>query len=183
VLGEILMKNELFDDAAALVEARASHAFCMYALRTGHAQTLVDCRNFEFGDTCVVFVNGDEFIRRVRRAAEREGFKYVQDLITYVERDYDGRMGPFRKFSTYSYQSEFRILLSTGRAAPVILDVGDLSDIALISPMRGLNDRIRLVPLADVDGAAGRTGAAMQLGTRNPLDPASARDLVASSND
>lgn len=44
------------------------NVFCMYALRRKTPQTLVDPKNFSFGDTYVLLKDGDEFLRRVRQA-------------------------------------------------------------------------------------------------------------------
>lgn len=45
------------------------------------------------------------------------------------ENKYTGEAGRFRKSSTFSYQSEYRIVLETGTEGPFHFEVGDLSDI------------------------------------------------------
>ena len=89
------------------------NVFCMYGLRASVAASLVDPRNFVFGDTFVLFMHGDEFIRRAKQAALDAGHKITCHMVEYVdENSYSGPMGPFRKYSTFSYQSEVRFALT-----------------------------------------------------------------------
>jgi hypothetical protein len=123
----------------------SANVYCTYALLDNGAASLVDTRNYEFGDTYVVFTDGDEFLRRVRAAASRLGIKLEASLVEYVEETtYTGPMGIFRKYSAFAYQSECRLALLPGAGEPFSLRVGDLSDIALIGELAQLNKRIRL---------------------------------------
>ncbi len=121
------------------------NVFCMYALRASQAETLVDSRNFQFGDTFVVLRDGDAFLTRVQVTAEKTGFELKWDLVQYVDRQtFHGKMGIFRKASDFSYQSEFRIALLPGAGSPYVLDVGDLTDIAIIAPLCEINRIMRV---------------------------------------
>jgi hypothetical protein len=51
-------------------------------------------------------------------------------------------MGPFRKFSTFSDQREFRVVSWPGTGSALSLQLGDLSDIAT---MRSAKERLRLM--------------------------------------
>jgi hypothetical protein len=126
---------------------RMANVFCMYAFRASQAQSLIDPRNTCFGDTFVVLTDGDEFLRRVHAAAEQTGFALRYQLVQYVDSEtYIGPMGIFRKFASFSYQSEFRIALVPGTGNPYHLTVGDLSDIALTGNLAEINEHIRLTP-------------------------------------
>jgi hypothetical protein len=106
--------------------------------------SLIDPRNTKFGDTFVVLINGDEFLRRVHVAAQKTGFALKYGLVQYVDsKVYNGPMGIFRKFSAFSYQSRFRIALVPGTGNPYCLRVGDLSDITLTGNLAEINKRIR----------------------------------------
>lgn len=125
---------------------RAANVFCMYAFRGSHAEGLIDPRNLAFGDTYVIFTQGDEFLRRVRSVADEAGLRLVDGLVEYVDRHtYSGPMGIFRKFSEFAYQSEFRIALLPGTGIPYSLRVGDLSDIALVGESSKFNEQIQVV--------------------------------------
>jgi hypothetical protein len=122
-----------------------TNVFCMYAFLEKAATAKIDPRNFEFGDTYAVFTNGDEFIRRVRKAAERENLTFKHDLVHYVDRSkYNGTMGVFRKFADFANQSEFRISVVSGSKGPYSLRVGDLSDITMTGNLNELNNRIKI---------------------------------------
>lgn len=106
---------------------------CFYTLthRRGNA---FDDRNLEFGNVAVFISNLPEFIQRVRRAAALSNWSVAQGPVEYVERKtHDGVIGPFRKFQDYSYQSEFRFVFTTGKRAPVRLEVGSLRDIVYVT--------------------------------------------------
>jgi hypothetical protein len=62
------------------------NVFCMYALRASVAKNLVDPRNFGFGDTFAVLKDGDEFLRRVRAAADRAALNVKVRMVDYVTR-------------------------------------------------------------------------------------------------
>lgn len=121
------------------------NAYCMFAFRESHAASLIDTRNLSFGDTFVAFTDGDEFLRRVRAAAAREGVELSDSLVQYVDREtYSGPMGPFRKFAEHAHQSELRLLVRPGGAKPLSLRIGSLADITRIGPLSDLHRRIRV---------------------------------------
>jgi len=129
------------------------NAFCMFALRASHAEalarqlaeTVVDQRNQAFGDCAVVFTDGDELLLRARAAAAKDGLTLRQGLVEYVDKEtYHGPMGPFRKFSAFSYQSEFRLVAKPGCVGPRSLMLGSLEDIAVRIPLAEINRMLRL---------------------------------------
>jgi hypothetical protein len=123
-----------------------ANVYCLYALLDSIESALVDARNLGFGNTYVVFTNGDEFLRRVRAEATRLKLRLEAGLVGYVDESiYHGPMGIFRKYSSFAYQSECRLALLPGSGSPYSLRVGDLSDITVIGELAELNERIRLV--------------------------------------
>jgi hypothetical protein len=134
IAGSIIFKNEAL-----------TNVFCMYAFRESASRSLIDPDNFEFGDTFAALLDGDEFLRRVLEVANREKMQIKYELVEYVNKEtYKGEMGIFRKFSEFAYQSEFRISIVTGKDAPYILRIGDISDITKIGPLIELNKRIKI---------------------------------------
>lgn len=126
---------------------RETNVFCMYAFRESASKSLIDPRNFEFGDTFAILRDGDEFLRRVRETAKKENVELIQGLVEYVDRKtYNGRIGAFRKFSEYAYQSEYRLAVVTGKEAPFSFRIGDISDISMIGSLAELNSRIIISP-------------------------------------
>lgn len=149
IVGQLLFRDQ---------RVEVGNIYCMYALRGSHAEAFfdghcarpVDVDSLPFGDSVVVFTNGDEFMRRVRAAAELEGLELSYNLVAYVDREtYSGPMGPFRKFSIFSQQSEFRILAKPELLPARILRVGPLADIAMVCSCAELNGRLRLQQAAE----------------------------------
>lgn len=123
------------------------NVFCMFGLIGTTADQLVHERNLGFGDTYVVFLDPNEFLRRVEAEVRRRGLSAQSAQVEYVdESTYTGEMGVFRKFSRFQYQSEYRIALYPGTGKPYSLHVGDLSDIAALGPLEELNRRLRINP-------------------------------------
>lgn len=120
-----------------------TNVFCMYAFRESASKSLIDPRNFEFGDTYALLKDGDEFLRRIQETAKKENIVLEQGLVEYVDRTtYNGKIGIFRKFSEFAYQSEFRLVVVTGKEAPFSFRIGDISDISMIGPLAEVNERI-----------------------------------------
>lgn len=121
--------------------------FCMYVLLESASKSLVDPRNFEFGDTFVILKDGDEFLRRVHATAKKENIVLKQGCVEYVDKaKHNGAIGVFRKFSEFAYQSEFRLSVVTEKETPFSLRIGDISDISMIGPLAELNKRIKISP-------------------------------------
>ena len=143
IIGAIKIREE--SDAAG-------NLYCMFALRASHAEAFadaarppVDLRNRAFGDSAVVITEADEFLRRVAAAAEREGLRLRMGPVEYVdEGSYHGPMGPFHKFSDYSYQSEFRVLAEPGCARPRSLVLGSIEDISVMVAAENINRLLRV---------------------------------------
>jgi len=124
-----------------------ANVFCMFGLVPTAAGKLIHEDNLRFGDTYVVFLDPNEFLRRVEDEVRKRGLKAQSGQVEYVdEGTYTGEMGAFRKFSRFEYQSEYRIVLSPGTAKPYSLHIGDLSDIAAMGPLAELNKRLRVNP-------------------------------------
>jgi hypothetical protein len=123
-----------------------TNVFCMYGLRASSTFSLIDPRNFEFGDTFVFLKNGGELLRRAKEAAAAEGHEIRCEAVEYVdENSYSGAMGLFRKYLAFSYQSEVRLALVPGTGAPYELRLGDLSDIvALTGELADVNRHIQI---------------------------------------
>lgn len=109
---------------------RACNVFCMYAIKTPPKRPLADERNYGFGNSFIVVLNTQEFINRFAAAAEAARYQWSCDCVAYYDcKTYSGDTGPFRKPSTYAYQSEFRCIVRPGSNSAVRLSLGSLTDI------------------------------------------------------
>lgn len=110
--------------------------FCMYALQVEPQKQKIDERNFGFGDTCVLILDPKEFLNRVKCAAAQKRIEVYHKLVEYVDRKkYNGKIGAFRKFSEFSYQNEFRILIFLELPVPYEFNIGNISDITELRPI------------------------------------------------
>lgn len=120
--------------------------FCMYALRPFHGSFPVDVLNYKFGDTVLVMLNGNEFIKRVADALNKESIVWKADLVEYVSDNHTGKIGPFKKRERFRYQSEWRIVCKDGSGGPRKLYIGSLRDISKMIPAKKINSEIKIVP-------------------------------------
>jgi len=115
------------------------NVFCMSAIQVKPKKQEIDKRNLKFGDTFVLLLDPTEFLTRVKGAAEKRGIKVYHNLVEYVEREkYHGPIGPFRKFREFSYQNEFRIIISRKSQESYKFNIGDISNITELGRLSSL---------------------------------------------
>lgn len=127
------------------------NVFCMVASHSGGFQyvSVENIRDYQkqvkmpeecirFGRHAVLVKNYSELLRRVKVAAELQGYDIWWRLVEY----YDPEVGTppagsnletiFSKRNKYEHQREFRIAIDTRNAGsgPIILDIGEIDDIA-----------------------------------------------------
>ena len=124
----------------------APNVYCMFALSDPWKAPLVDSRNFDFGDSFIMFTHTDEFIGRVQAIASERHCDLQWSPVEYFdENEYSGKTGPFKKPSAFSYQNEFRFALHPGSNEAVKLSVGDLTDISTkVFPLNQVNQLIKI---------------------------------------
>lgn len=91
-----------------------------------------DERIKDFGDTALVILDGMQLIDRIIAEAERIKIPYRIESVEYIDREkHNGDMGPFRKYSDLSYQSEFRVAFRMKHKNSLRdFCIGDISDIS-----------------------------------------------------
>lgn len=145
-------------------ELLTNNVFCIYSLNSrGHdtvsAETLSDFKRtleihescFGLGQYCVVIMNATKFIERCKYAIEKHDFDGALGLVDYFdEHEFHGNMPKeqlgFQKRSFYSHQREYRVKINTRRleSQPFNLDVGNLSDIAVLMTPKEFNEKLKL---------------------------------------
>lgn len=140
------------------------NVFCIYSLNTrGHdtvsAETLSEFKRtielhescFGLGKFCVAILNASEFIKRCTLAIEKLNLYGSLGLVDYFdEHEFHGSMPEsrlgYQKRSLFSRQREYRIKIDLMRSIPesYTLDIGDLSDIAVITTPREFNEKLEL---------------------------------------
>ena len=104
-----------------------------------------------YGEHAVAIPRMELFVERLKIAALKEGYVFVKGLVNYYDFSKDNisdeyPKNAFQKRSEFSYQREFRFLLRKKNAvdAPVILEIGDLSDIAQSCKSADLNGLLKI---------------------------------------
>lgn len=116
--------------------------FCMFALTETSHEHLVGESIKRLGDYAAIVTNGDDFLRRVRHKLFECKLPFQHGLVSYVDVGrHHGPFGPFTKRDDLAYQSEFRILVQSGTRGPLVVEVGDLSDLIHVFPADELNWR------------------------------------------
>ena len=100
-----------------------------------------------FGDTALIIKDSEKFIRRVKSAAEKKGYKCKFEAVQYYDPTYDNGNQiisimsdmsniAFWKRDFYKYQQEARFLFTGGDMSldHLEIEIGDISDISEIVP-------------------------------------------------
>lgn len=136
----------------ALIQTANSNdfVFCMFGIYPSLSKFSFTDKQKEkmlsFGDTALVILDSDEFIRRVYAAAEREGYETHFGAVNYFDPTVDninvivsllkGMWNiAFWKRNKYTYQQEGRFVFTPGNGDDHIdLDIGDISAITAVLP-------------------------------------------------
>lgn len=170
-LGEIKIGEHTIpaSDLAAPIVLHGNHllnhnVFCIYSLNSrGHdtvsAETLSDFKRtlelhescFGLGKYCVVILNASRFIERCQAAIQKLNVNGNFGLVDYFdEHEFHGNMPEdklgYQKRSLFSHQREYRVKIDLNRqeSSPYVLEVGDLSDIAVITTPKEFNAQLEL---------------------------------------
>jgi len=118
--------------------------YCMYALRP-HIDGVfpVDKRNQRFGGYALL-INPNEFMQRLELYLKSNEILANGDLVEYVNDEHTDKLGPFRKFSRFSYQHEWRLVCHNGSGEPRIIQIGSIQDISVILPFNEVDKQIQI---------------------------------------
>lgn len=140
------------------------NAFCMYTMNskgfsTVSADMLQDFKKtltihehcFGLGNICISITHVTQFLDRVNSAIRSARINGRHGMVEYFDEktfhgNFDSKLPGFHKRSIYSVQKEFRIIVEKyeKKAKPFVLEVGDLSDIAIMSTPEEFNRKLRI---------------------------------------
>ena len=172
VLGEFTLSG---DDLSAptimqLAAFNDLNLFCMYAGHSRDFQQETDAplqelkKHIEIPDHClqlgryaVVIKDAPEFLRRVKAAADREGYQIWRGLVEYYDPEVGTSVEPlsiktaFRKRDQFAHQREHRFVIHTGTTGPdaITLDIGDIADIAMLLDTGDINRNMSITQASD----------------------------------
>lgn len=135
---EITIKEAKWVLGMDFYEPERINIFCMYALHAGSFP--VDEKNFRFGDYALVLTSGQEFMNRVVSTMKTQIIKEAKgDLVEYVDNQFTRELGPLKKFKTFDYQSEWRLVCYDGPGGVRKISIGSIRDISVIIPSSEVN--------------------------------------------
>ena len=102
----------------------------------------------EFGDTALIILDSEEFVKRVKKVAVENGYEVWFDLVKYYNPQVDNanmiisitegmQNIALWKREMYSYQQEIRFIFGAKEGQKddhIVLNIGDISDISRIIP-------------------------------------------------
>ena len=123
--------------------------YCLYTFTSDHFKNsgtdYIDSRCLQFGDTAVIITGGEEFYNRIKLKCESIRASIEGRLVTYVDNTYHGEMGPFKKYTEFEHQSEFRFVLGSNiKQETYKFSIGSIRDIAQLHPAEKLNELIQI---------------------------------------
>lgn len=139
--------------------------YCMYGLTyliDEQKYEKPDSRLKEFGDTAVIILDPNEFMRRLVRGLSQQFGDNINlrlDEVHYYPPDYYGDLDEFCKLSSYAWQNEMRIRVALldekntivgadglirkqliQNTDPITIEIGDISDITVQISVQDLID-------------------------------------------
>ncbi len=135
------------------------NVFCIYAAHSGEFEGVSEDNLLSFkkqleipeeclklGGCAVLITSVSQFIDRVRKSVERNNYGMTAGLVEYYDPEtFHGSFSEtesiFRKRDEFKHQKEYRFAFDTGIQGddPLILNVGDISDIAFKCKVTDIN--------------------------------------------
>lgn len=134
----------------ALTDQGFEHGISAASLPLLKRAVLIDQQLRGFGSHLTLVRDVAEFRRRVTAGIRAAGLEGMHGLVEYFDDSHHGWFPseriPFHKGATFRYQREYRIAVRRAVAtpAPFILNVGDLSDILMLTTVEQFNSQLQL---------------------------------------
>lgn len=108
---------------------------------------------YGLGSYVVTVTRLDDFAERVRRALHNAHFKFARSLVEYYDPDtfhgaFPAGAAPFRKRKSFEHQREYRFAIYADEDTPdpLVIDIGDISDISQLVSTEEFNRLLEVVP-------------------------------------
>lgn len=134
-------------------ETALHHVYCLHAVTNQRLPAIfergappIEPENFKLGTHALIITNVTEFVNRLKAAVRRGEVNLQAGPVGYVDPDtYHGELGAFRKFKSFAYQSEWRVLVDPTDEEIFWLQLeGGLEDISIIAEVGEINSNMKL---------------------------------------
>lgn len=116
--------------------------YCLYALRARQKSYPIHRKNYNFGTHALIIFNAQAFMDKLRAELKDKNINGSGNLVEYIDNDYIGKVGPFKKLKKYEYQSEWRLLCSNGDGKPRKMIIGPINEISLLVKTQNINNEV-----------------------------------------
>lgn len=142
-----VLKSYIMSFSTIRVDSRKKYA----SLEDLKRDVVFSEKMIKYGEYVVAIPQAELFVERLKKAALKAGYDFAKGLVNYYDFSKDNISDEypkiaFQKRSEFSYQREFRFLLRKKDAVDkeVILEIGDLSDIAQSCKSADLNGLLKI---------------------------------------
>jgi hypothetical protein len=130
--GEIVIESK--DLAAPTTISMKSelccNLFCLYSITAPSKGTLFPSEHIWFGDSMVLVLDTQEFLNRIVVAAKAQNLTGKGKQVEYFNPEtHTGKLDRFKKPNRFAHQREYRIAFESPGTDPLVLDIGDITDI------------------------------------------------------
>jgi len=128
------------------------HVYCLHAITSLRLPAVleqqapaIEPENFKLGTHALIITNVTEFTNRLQTAARSANINLQAGPVEYVDPDtYHGAIGAFRKFRSFAYQSEWRVLVDpTGSDIFWLQLDGGIEDISIVVESDQINANMK----------------------------------------
>lgn len=109
--------------------------YCMFGLKDHHVteKPFIKGANVEFGGKAVIIEDTEEFISRVSKKLDEEGYRYEAGYVNYYEeKKVNKGLTFFDKPDVFKHQSEFRFVIESHEPTVLNINIGSIEDIAIM---------------------------------------------------
>ena len=109
--------------------------FCVYSFLEECQKDyfLIDEKFLSMGKYFLLIFYPDEFIERIHKTLKEKEYTFEYNFVEYVDSTkFSGKWEYFKKDKKYEYQKEFRIYFESKEKDAEILNIGNISDIAMV---------------------------------------------------
>lgn len=116
-------------------EKVVGNIFSLYCISSFHIsdplEFKIDEKILEFGTHCILIKDNAELLKRIEESFKNKDIILHHNFVSYYDtKSFDGKINVFQKPNEYKYQNEFRFYADSGLNEPLLLKIGNLSDIA-----------------------------------------------------
>ncbi|MFY7990546.1 MAG: hypothetical protein ACOVO3_07425 [Fluviicola sp.] len=133
--------NVTYGQMRIKVDDYKGNIFCMgqfpLSKQSGNSCINIDSRFLgEFGKHYLLILDQPEFFRRIHKTLDKAEIRYERGVVSYDDlKNFTGIKSTFLKDNSYSWQSEYRIFINTGKTEKQEFRIGNIEDITLLGEL------------------------------------------------